>query len=96
MTGNKRYRRCEMANRKGNDNDRYVVPNTDRGGWDVVKENHERASAHTNTKVQAINRARDIVENLGGGEIRIQGEKSRFIDSDTTRRGRESPRRDRK
>jgi hypothetical protein len=85
-----------MAGRKGNDNDRYVVPNNDRGGWDVVKEDHERASAHTRTKVQAINRAREIIENLGGGEIRIQGEKSRFIDSDTTRHGHESRRRDTK
>jgi hypothetical protein len=27
---------------KGNDNDRYVVP-SDEGGWDVVKESHQRA-----------------------------------------------------
>jgi hypothetical protein len=27
--------------RKGNDNDRYVVPNKG-GGWDVVKEDHQR------------------------------------------------------
>jgi hypothetical protein len=35
---------------KGNDNDRYVVPNKDRGGWDVVKEDHLRASAHADTR----------------------------------------------
>jgi hypothetical protein len=35
---------------EGNDSDRYVVPNEDRGGWDVVKEDHKRASAHTNTQ----------------------------------------------
>lgn len=33
-----------MASRKGNDNDRYLVPNTGRGGG-VVKEDHERTSA---------------------------------------------------
>jgi len=85
-----------MAPRKGNDNDRYIVPNHDRGGWDVVKENHQRASAHTNTKRQAQDRARQIVENLGGGEVRIKDERGRFIDSDTTRHGHESRRRDTK
>lgn len=51
--------------RRGNDDDRYVVPNSDRGGWDVVKEKRERVSAHTRTKKQAIDRARDIRRELG-------------------------------
>jgi hypothetical protein len=66
-----------------NDTDRYVVPNKERGGWDVVKEDHERASAHTRIKVEAIDRAREIVGNQGGGEIRIQNKQGDFIDSDT-------------
>ncbi|MEA2612087.1 MAG: hypothetical protein QOI52_46 [Chloroflexota bacterium] len=81
----------------GNDSDRYVVPNED-GGWDVVKGGHDRASAHTDRKVDAIDRAREIVGNLGGGEIRIQNKHGQFIDSDTVRgpkRG-ESPKRDTK
>ncbi len=41
-------RRSNMG--KGNDNDRWVVPNKDRGGWDVVKEDHERASAPAETR----------------------------------------------
>jgi hypothetical protein len=81
---------------KGNDNDRYVVPNKDRGGWDVVKEDHSRASAHTNTKKEAVDRAREIVENLGGGEVRQADRRGRFIDSDTTKHGHESRSRDRK
>lgn len=81
---------------KGNDNDRYVVPNKDRGGWDVVKENHERASAHTGTKAEAVDRAREIVENLGGGEVRQANRQGRFNDSDTSKHGRESKRRDTK
>jgi hypothetical protein len=79
-----------MANRSGNNNDRYVVPNRERGGWDVIKENHERASAHTPTKKEAIDRAREIVQNQGGGEIRIQNQEGKFIDSDTIKAGRES------
>jgi Uncharacterized protein conserved in bacteria (DUF2188) len=80
---------------KSNDSDRYVVPSP-RGGWDVVKEGHERASAHTPTKREAINRGREIVRNAGGGELRIQNQDGRFIDSDTVSPGRESPARDRK
>jgi hypothetical protein len=83
---------------KGNDSDRYVVPNRERGGWDVVKEDHERASAHEHLKKDAIDRARQITDNLGGGDVRIQDRHGRFIDSDTQRgpkRG-ESPKHDRK
>lgn len=83
---------------KGNDSDRHVVPNKERGGWDVVKEDHQRASAHTERKTEAIDRAREIVRNEGGGEIRIHDKHGTFIDSDTVkgpRRG-ESPARDTK
>jgi hypothetical protein len=81
-----------------NDSDRYVVPNKDRGGWDVVKEDHKRASVHTDTKREALDRAREIVRNEGGGELRIQNKDGRFIDSDTVRGPihNESPARDRK
>lgn len=76
-----------MADRKGtkaNDTDRYVVQNEERGGWDVVKEDHKRASAHTRTQKQAIARAKRIVDNLGGGEVRVQGEdRARFRAADT-------------
>lgn len=66
-----------------NDTDRYVVPNKERGGWDVVKEDHQRASAHTDRKADAVARAREIVNNLGGGELRIQNKDGEFADSDT-------------
>ena len=81
-----------------NDTDRYVVPNKERGGWDVVKQDHDRASAHTDTKREAVDRAREIVRNEGGGEIRIQNQQGRFIDSDTVRgpKHSESKARDRK
>jgi hypothetical protein len=81
---------------KANDSDRYVVPNP-AGGWDVVKENHKRASAHEDTKKEAIGRAREIVQNLGGGEVRIQNLKGRrFGDSDTQGRRNESKAKDRR
>lgn len=83
---------------KKNDSDRYVVPNNERGGWDVVKEDHQRASAHKPRKQEAIDRAREIVNGQGGGEIRIADKKGRFNDSDTAKgpRHKESRAKDRK
>ena len=71
--------------RSGNDNDRYVQPNKQRGGWDVVKELHKQASAHTETKGEAISRARQIIRNQGGGELRIKNERGQLIESNTVK-----------
>lgn len=68
---------------KGNDTDRYVVKNEERGGYDVVKEDHKRASAHETTQGKAIKRAKQITKNLGGGEVRVQGEDRKFRAADT-------------
>jgi len=62
---------------KGNDNDRYVVPRPGEG-WAVEKKNHERASAVTRTQQEAITRAKEITENLGGGEVRVQNRHGQF------------------
>ena len=62
---------------KGNDNDRYVVPRPGQG-WAVVKEDHERASAVTRTQHEAIDRAKQITGNLGGGEVRVQNRHGKF------------------
>jgi Uncharacterized protein conserved in bacteria (DUF2188) len=71
---------------KGNDNDRYVVPRPE--GWAVVKEDHRRASALERTQKAAIERAREITGNLGGGEVVVQRRgDSRF------REGERAPRR---
>jgi hypothetical protein len=83
---------------KKNDTDRYVVPNKERGGWDVVKEDHQRASAHAPRKDEAVDRAREIVKGQGGGEIRIANKEGQLIDSDTVKgpRHSESKAKDRK
>lgn len=77
-----------MAN---NDEDRYVVPSPN-GGWDVVKEAHERASGHFGTQEEAIDRAREIVEKSGRGrgEVRIMGKDGKFRDSDSGSRNETS------
>ena len=67
-------------------NDRYVVRNPD-GGWDVKAAQAKRSSKHAQTQAEAIQHAKDIVRNAGGGEVRIQGRDGRFRDSDTVAPG---------
>ena len=42
--------------------ERHVVKNP-KSGWDVKKPHAERASKHTDTKAEAVDRARDICTN---------------------------------
>lgn len=67
----------EMTN-----SDRHVVPNPE-GGWDVEKPGASRSSSHQDTQAGAIDRAREIVHNLGGGEVVIHGRDGRIRDKDT-------------
>lgn len=62
--------------------ERHVVPNSN-DGWDVVAPGSSRSSAHTDTQAEAINRAREIVTNLGGGEVVIHRPDGTIRDSDT-------------
>jgi predicted RNase H-like HicB family nuclease len=64
------------------DNDRHVVPHAD-GGWDVKAPHAERASSHHDTQAEAIVRAREIIENAGGGELVTHGMDGRIRESDT-------------
>ena len=76
-------------------NDRYVVKHPK--GWAVKGPNSERASAVAPTQREAEARAKQIVGNLGGGEVRIQGTNGRFRDSDTVAPGNDpNPPRDTK
>jgi len=61
--------------------DRHVVPSGD--GWDVRAPGADRASSHHDTQADAIDRARQIVRNDGGGEVVIHGQDGRIRDSDT-------------
>lgn len=78
---------------QGNDNSRYVQQRQD-GDWEVVGERHQRASAVTPTQGEAIDRAREIVRNAGGGELVVKGRGGLIRDSDTIAPGNESARRD--
>ncbi|MBP9143896.1 MAG: DUF2188 domain-containing protein [Thermoanaerobaculia bacterium] len=69
-----------MAKKNGTNN-RFVVTHSD--GWAVKKPHADRASAVFDTQRKAEVRAKEIVGNLGGGEVRIQGRDGQFRDSDT-------------
>jgi hypothetical protein len=68
-----------------NSNDRYVVKHED--GWAVKKGGADRASSLHRTQADAEAAAKQIVKNLGGGEVRIQGRDGKFRDSDTVAPG---------
>ena len=77
------------------ENDRFVVKHED--GWAVKKPHADRASAVTDTQREAEQRAKEIVRNLGGGEVRIQGRDGKWRDSDTVAPGNDPfPPRDKK
>ncbi len=69
-----------------NSNNRHVVPNPE-GGWDVKAPNSQRASVHAKTQAEAEKRAKQIVGNLGGGEVVIHRPDGRIRDSDTVAAG---------
>lgn len=69
-----------MSNR-----DRYVVNHPD--GWAVKKSGAERSSGILPTQLLAEQRAKQIVSNLGGGEVRIQDRHGRWRGSDTVAGG---------
>ena len=67
---------------------RNVVPNPS-GGWDVTG-GGTRASAHTETQAAAIERAKGIVSNAGGGEVSIYGRDGKVRAKDTVDPGNDS------
>ncbi|WP_370307602.1 DUF2188 domain-containing protein [Sinimarinibacterium flocculans] len=76
-------------------NDRFVTKHPD--GWAVRAPGGARPSAVRSTQQEAEQRAKEIVRNLGGGEVRIQGRDGRFRDSDTVPHGNDPcPPRDKK
>lgn len=77
-------------------NERHIVPSR-VGGWDVVKPHAERSSGHFDRQDDAVDRARDIVRNSGGGEVVIHRPDGSIRDSDTVAPGNDpNPPRDRR
>ena len=57
------------------------------GKWAVVAPDSERASSVHNTQAEAIARAKEVVGNLGGGEVTVHGQDGKIRDSDTVAPG---------
>ncbi len=41
----------------------HVVPNKEKGGWDIKQSNGQKSSGHFDTKKDAVDRAREISKN---------------------------------
>ncbi len=75
--------------------DRYVTKHS--SGWAVKSPGSSRASSVHRTQKEAETRAKEIVGNLGGGEVRIQNRQGQWRDSDTVAPGNDPcPPRDKK
>jgi hypothetical protein len=68
--------------------DRWVVEYPD-GGWAVEKEDRERVSDVLATQAEAMDRARTIIRNLGGGELIVKGRDGQIRLKDTVAPGRD-------
>ncbi|HEY3549218.1 MAG TPA: DUF2188 domain-containing protein [Propionicimonas sp.] len=62
---------------------RHVVPNKDRGGWDVKADGAQRSSGHFDRQSDAIDRAREILERNGGGELATHNQQGEIRAKDT-------------
>jgi Uncharacterized protein conserved in bacteria (DUF2188) len=69
-----------------NPNAREVRPDPE-GGWNVINPGAQRASAHLPTQAEAIDRAREILQRNGGGELRVAGRDGAIRDADTVKPG---------
>ena len=69
-----------MSARKGPAS-HHVVPNPN-GGWDVRRGGASRASAHLDTKREAVDRGREISRNQGT-ELRIHNKNGQIGQSDS-------------
>lgn len=63
-------------------NERHVTRHPD-GGWQVKAPGADRASDRVPTQSEGIDRAREILENAGGGEVVIHRPDGTIRDSDT-------------
>lgn len=60
-----------------------VVQKREDGRFEVKKPTSQRPSAVTKTQSEAINRARKILSNDGGGELQVRGLNGRIRKQDT-------------
>lgn len=60
-----------------------IVQRRDDGRWEVRQPGADRASAVVPTQADGISRGRDILGNVGGGELQVRGLDGRICEQDT-------------
>ncbi|WP_393953636.1 DUF2188 domain-containing protein [Streptomyces murinus] len=78
---------CVMT---GRPNTRDVSPRDD--GWAVTKPGADRASAVLPTQAAAVERAKEILANDGGGELRVRGRNGQVREQNTVPPGNDPKR----
>jgi hypothetical protein len=68
---------------------RHVVRDSETGDWRVVAPHAERASAVEPTQAEAVDRAREILGNTGGGELFVHGRAGQIRKRDTVPPGQD-------
>jgi Uncharacterized protein conserved in bacteria (DUF2188) len=68
--------------------ERHVVPN-EGGGWDILAPGASQASAHLERQDQAVQRARQILRNEGGGELVVHDRQGKVREKNTVRPARD-------
>ena len=63
------------------ENDRFVVNHPN--GWAVIGPGHDRPSSVHATQAGAIEKARGLIQSLGGGELQVQGADGKWRLKDT-------------
>ena len=63
-------------------NEHHVVPNSARGGWDVKRNDAQRASIPTETKAEAVKAGREMSQRAGS-ELVIHGKDGRIQQKDS-------------
>ena len=70
---------------------RHVVRDPSTGDWRVVAPHAERASAVLETQAEAIDRAREVLRNAGGGELIVHGRTSTLKHAVIAKAGQQIP-----
>ena len=68
-----------------------VVQRRDDGSYEVHKPGSDRASAITRTQAEGINRAREILQRDGGGELLVRGLNGQYRSQDTIEPANDPP-----
>ncbi|RED49222.1 DUF2188 domain-containing protein [Aestuariispira insulae] len=63
-------------------NTHHVVPNNEKGGWDVKRGGSDRASSHHSTKKEAVDTAREVSRNQKT-ELKIHNKDGKISQSDS-------------